>query len=154
VLSADPAPAGATAAGAAERHVDVPPAGAVIDDHLTHREFLDEPVSLADVLSEHRCLQAERVIVGDADQLVFAIGRDDRDDRAERLLGGEQAVERHPVGHGEFVVQVRRLPGPPLAAPEQVGAAALAVGHVPVHFRCDRFVVQRAERGARVERIP
>jgi hypothetical protein len=67
VFPTDPAPAGATAAGTAERHVDVPPAGAVIDDYLTHREFLYEPVSLADVLSEHRCLQAERVTVGDGE---------------------------------------------------------------------------------------
>src|SRR6266567_9556676 len=66
VLAADPAPASATPAGAAERHVDVPPAGAGVDDHLTHREFLDESVGLADVPGEYRRLQAERVAVGDA----------------------------------------------------------------------------------------
>ena len=56
MLPADPAPAGATAAGAAERHIDVPPAGAGVDDHLTHREFLDESVGLADVSGEHLSL--------------------------------------------------------------------------------------------------
>ena len=49
VLATDPAPSSAAPAGAAERHVDVPPAGAGVDNYLTHREFLNESVGLADV---------------------------------------------------------------------------------------------------------
>src|SRR6185437_16986954 len=86
MLPADPAPAGPAPPGPAERHVDIPPAGAVIDDHLAHREFLHEPVGLADVPGEHRRLQAEHVAVGDAEQLVLAVSRDNRYHRAERLL--------------------------------------------------------------------
>ncbi len=56
-------------------------------------------------------------------------------------------------GEGELVVQVCRLPGPALAAAEKIGPAAVTVGHVPVHLRGDRFVVQRTERGPRVERV-
>src|SRR5439155_1877709 len=150
VLATDPAPASATPAGAAERHVDVPPAGAGVDDYLTHREFLDEPVGLADVSSEHRCLQAERVAVSDTQQLFLGISDDDRHDWAERLFTGEQAVERHWVGDGELVVQIRRLPGPALAASKKVSPTAVTVRHVPVHLRGDRFIVQRTERAPRV----
>src|SRR5579859_1770420 len=131
MLAADPAPPSATATGAAEWHVDVPPAGAVVDNHLAHREFFDEPVGLADVSGEHRCLQAKRVTVGDTEQLFFGISHDDRHDRAERLFGCEQAVEWDLVRDGELVVQVCRLSGPAMATSDNFGPAAVTVGHVP-----------------------
>src|SRR6516162_660496 len=118
MLTADPAPASATAASPAERHSDVPPAGAVVDDHLAHRELLDEPVCLADVSSEHCCLQAEWITVGDTEQFFFALSRDYRHDRAERLCGCEKTPERDLIGDGELVVQVCGLPGSALAASE------------------------------------
>src|SRR5674476_958539 len=69
-LAADAAPAGAAAARATERHVDVPVAGAVVDNDLTHRHVLDEAVRGGHVPSEDGPLQAELVVVGDAQQLV------------------------------------------------------------------------------------
>src|SRR5437763_2420226 len=151
--AADPPDAAALAGPAAEGQVRLPVVRGLVDVDPSRLELVGHAQRARKVARVNRAEQAVRRVVGESERLGLAAELDHRSDRAECLLAAYKHVGLHVVEAGGLVVEASGKPLRPLAAEDDLRAAADGVGDVVVHLGGDAFVVERPERGIGRERI-